>query len=208
MRLICPSCASQYEVDAAAVGARGRMVRCANCGAEWFQSPSLEAEPAPPPPTAPPPAPTPQRAEPAISAPEPEPAPAPQVETRADIATYTPPPAPAMRREEITFDPEPEPTPQFDAAAAVEETRVRRRVEDEREDLAQSLAELDEDQPVNSGGAFLAGFSTVAVLAVILIGVYIKAPDIVKVAPGAESALSSFTGFIDQGRLALAALTQ
>ena len=50
MRLTCPSCASEYDVDAAAIGARGRMVRCANCEAEWFQSAANGDAAAPPPP--------------------------------------------------------------------------------------------------------------------------------------------------------------
>ena len=74
MRLTCPSCASEYDVDAAAIGDLGRMVRCANCEAEWFQAPAASDMAAAPPPPAPtvtpdlPPAP-----EPAMPAPpEPE----------------------------------------------------------------------------------------------------------------------------------------
>lgn len=39
MRLICPNCDAQYEVDAALVPDSGRDVQCADCGHVWFQVP-------------------------------------------------------------------------------------------------------------------------------------------------------------------------
>ncbi len=42
MRLICPNCDAQYEVDAAMIPASGRDVQCSSCGRTWFQGP-LEA---------------------------------------------------------------------------------------------------------------------------------------------------------------------
>ncbi len=37
MRLICPNCVAQYEVDENVIPAEGRDVQCANCGHNWFQ---------------------------------------------------------------------------------------------------------------------------------------------------------------------------
>ena len=37
MRLICPNCDAEYQVDDAAVPASGRDVQCSNCGHAWFQ---------------------------------------------------------------------------------------------------------------------------------------------------------------------------
>lgn len=37
MRLVCPNCAAQYEVDAAVIPDEGRDVLCSNCGHAWFQ---------------------------------------------------------------------------------------------------------------------------------------------------------------------------
>lgn len=37
MRLICPNCDAQYEVDDAAIPETGRDVQCSNCGNAWFQ---------------------------------------------------------------------------------------------------------------------------------------------------------------------------
>lgn len=37
MRLVCPNCDAQYEVDDAVIPASGRDVQCSNCGHTWFQ---------------------------------------------------------------------------------------------------------------------------------------------------------------------------
>jgi predicted Zn finger-like uncharacterized protein len=56
MRLICPNCGAQYEVDDSLIPDGGRDVQCSNCGHAWFQRPAhldteladeLEVEPAP-----------------------------------------------------------------------------------------------------------------------------------------------------------------
>ena len=45
MRLVCPNCDAEYEVDAALIPDNGRDVQCSNCGNAWFQpSPFAEAE--------------------------------------------------------------------------------------------------------------------------------------------------------------------
>lgn len=45
MRLVCPNCDAQYEVDDSAIADAGRDVQCSNCGHAWFQlPPDLEAE--------------------------------------------------------------------------------------------------------------------------------------------------------------------
>lgn len=36
MRLICPNCGAQYEVDASIIPPNGRDVQCSNCGTNWF----------------------------------------------------------------------------------------------------------------------------------------------------------------------------
>lgn len=48
MRLICPNCSAQYEVDDSVIPAEGRDVQCSNCGQTWFQPPAaVEPEPVP-----------------------------------------------------------------------------------------------------------------------------------------------------------------
>ena len=45
MRLLCPNCDAEYEVDASVIPATGRDVQCSNCGHAWFQlPPEVEAE--------------------------------------------------------------------------------------------------------------------------------------------------------------------
>jgi predicted Zn finger-like uncharacterized protein len=84
MRLVCPNCSAQYEVDASAIPASGRDVQCSNCGHTWWQrretAPLRVASPAtsggPPESPAPGPAPS-ARSEPGPGIPEaPEPGPA------------------------------------------------------------------------------------------------------------------------------------
>lgn len=42
MLLVCPSCASSYEVDEGKLGSSGRSVRCKRCATIWFASAKLE----------------------------------------------------------------------------------------------------------------------------------------------------------------------
>ncbi len=45
MRLVCPNCDAEYEVDDAAIPRSGRDVQCSNCGHGWFQvHPEVKAE--------------------------------------------------------------------------------------------------------------------------------------------------------------------
>ncbi len=50
MRIVCPSCAAEYDVPNSLVTA-GRVVRCARCGGEWAPIEAHAAEPERAPPT-------------------------------------------------------------------------------------------------------------------------------------------------------------
>jgi predicted Zn finger-like uncharacterized protein len=47
MLIVCPTCATTYQIELAALGAAGRSVRCAHCKNTWFATPdSMVGEPA------------------------------------------------------------------------------------------------------------------------------------------------------------------
>ena len=54
MLIVCPTCATAYQIELAALGAAGRSVRCAQCKNTWFataesavRTAALAAAPAP-----------------------------------------------------------------------------------------------------------------------------------------------------------------
>ena len=47
MQIVCPNCATSYEVQPAALGAAGRSVRCVRCKTVWRAAPPAPATPAP-----------------------------------------------------------------------------------------------------------------------------------------------------------------
>jgi len=48
MRIICPNCKAQYEVDAGMIPPEGRDVQCSNCAQTWLQEPQGAVAPPPP----------------------------------------------------------------------------------------------------------------------------------------------------------------
>lgn len=43
MRLVCPNCSAQYEIDGSMIPEEGRDVQCSNCGHTWFELPGPAA---------------------------------------------------------------------------------------------------------------------------------------------------------------------
>lgn len=80
MRLICPNCSAQYEIDASLIPDEGRDVQCSNCGHNWFELPPASEVVAPPPELEVEPASEPEPATEAEPEPVPEPEPAPEPE--------------------------------------------------------------------------------------------------------------------------------
>lgn len=130
MRLTCPSCGAQYEVDDSVIPETGRDVQCSNCGHAWFQMPvGAGAGTAEPPVTGRPAAPEadagpqadvePQPEREPEPAPEPEPEPqaalqaaAPEAEPEPEAATF----ADEAYAEDHEAGPEPEAAPREAAA--------------------------------------------------------------------------------------------
>lgn len=126
MRLVCPNCGAQYEVDDRVMPEEGRDVQCSNCGHAWFFTPpkpsTAQAEATP---------------EPKIEIPAP---PAANVEAAPETA---PEPAPA---------PAPEPTPDeapSDTSEVREEATKAEEADapEEPEDRAEAEPEVEVDQP-------------------------------------------------------------
>ena len=44
MRLVCPNCSAQYEIDGSMIPDEGRDVQCSNCGHTWFELPPPPAD--------------------------------------------------------------------------------------------------------------------------------------------------------------------
>lgn len=120
MRLICPNCTAQYEVDATMIPDEGRDVQCSNCGHTWYElAPQAKEALAP-------------DAAPDV---DPEPWETPEVEADGDP--------------EIAPGPELEPEPEFEPASEImseaPEPEVEEPWEAEREPEPTPEPEDDED---------------------------------------------------------------
>jgi len=102
MRLICPNCDAQYEVDDSVIPEGGRDVQCSNCGYTWFQAAAGDAPQADAAGEHPPHTPPEQHA--------PEAGPASDVVPDADA------PAPRDAAPDTAAEPAAEPAPQHDHA--------------------------------------------------------------------------------------------
>lgn len=227
MRLICPNCGAQYDVDASMIPESGRDVQCSNCGHGWFQHPedpllddddgydALEAEetvsedaPAPARPAGG------SRLDPAVTD---------VLREEAELEA-------AQRRAE-TARPERPRRPERDDDAASQSRMARLRgleeteVEDDagpRKGLLPDVEEIDtslrgrQTNPkaadpsmpeLGSGamagssgrgsGGFRAGFYLVLGLAVLAIAIYALAPQIAAAVPSLEPALFSYVEIVN-----------
>lgn len=96
MRLVCPNCAAQYNVDDRVIPPGGRDVQCSNCGQTWFQTGAERprVRPAGTPPAAEPPAAAPPEMPAATPAQAPAPPAAPAAAAVPAPAPEAPPPEP------------------------------------------------------------------------------------------------------------------
>lgn len=127
MRLICPNCGAQYEVDANMIPPEGRDVQCSNCAQTWFQEPE-GATPRPP-----------QPAEP-----EPEAQAAPEVEAGEEVASAGP--TPTVEVEEFTVE-----EPQADDAPVAETEETEEEVSAAGDGDADDPDDTDADEDDDTG---------------------------------------------------------
>jgi predicted Zn finger-like uncharacterized protein len=125
MRITCPNCGAQYEVDDALIPEAGRDVQCSNCGKGWFQ---------------------PKHPEPAMAESEPE---TKAGHEEADVAEAAPDDE-DERAAEIAEPAAPEPVA---AAETDAEVAPPEREDDRRSAPIDSEDEDDEDEPLASAPA-------------------------------------------------------
>ncbi|WP_246032914.1 zinc-ribbon domain-containing protein [Falsirhodobacter xinxiangensis] len=214
MRLNCPGCGAQYEVDESAVPEEGRDVQCSACGHGWFQYPPITARPFGAP-------------EPFVErrAPDPEPKPDPMPEPKLEPAR---PPAlndiraflrqeaereTAERRKEGIAAPKPpvqapetrsaEPPPP--AARKPVPPGGARQVARPSEQLGAEPDVAASLRPAPSAkGGFGLGFFATIVLFLLVAGIYVSAPRLADALPELRDPLAQYVSFVDAGRQKLA----
>lgn len=233
MRLLCPNCDAEYEVDASVIPDNGRDVQCSNCGHAWFQLPpeiaaELEAEDAlydaPPVPVieaAPPPVAEPQRrgidesvlavlreeADREASARKGDAPQGLETQTEMGLAPQIGSVAQRIARMKGVEPPAPPPPPA--------RVQTRREMLPEIEEINSSLRASSEKRTgdaaavaatmaaTKAGGGFRSGFVLMLVLAVVMVALYIMAPRIAQQIPGAAGAMQAYVAAVDQLRLML-----
>lgn len=244
MRLTCPNCNAQYEVDERVIPQNGRDVQCSACGHTWYQYPMEVAlqmraaeiddddeddEDLPPPPTDGTPRPSAPRIDKTVldvlreeaqrELSERKRAQA-GLETQEELGLVrrptrskaaparfygeadpeAPPPPPEMIDDEQDT-PEPPKTPRRALLPDIEELTSTLEPGSQK---ARNEDGTDETRTEQRG--FRRGLSTVMLVALALVVVYLLAPLIASWVPAAEGALRGYVGLIDGLRASAAAL--
>jgi predicted Zn finger-like uncharacterized protein len=231
MRLLCPNCDAEYEVDASVIPDNGRDVQCSNCGHAWFQLPpeieaELEAEealyeaPAPVPPPAIVPEKLPRRGidesvlavlrEEADREAAARRGDAPQViETQTEMGLAPQPNAVARRiarmkgvEAEIAPPPIARPQTRREMLPEIEEINSSLRASSEKRS-GDAAAVAATMTAAKKNGGFRSGFVLMLVLAIVLVTVYVMAPRIAQQIPGAAAAMETYVASVDHARLLL-----
>lgn len=239
MRLTCPNCSAQYEVDERVIPQSGRDVQCSACGNTWYQYPmevalqmraaeleddddETDDSPAPRRPGA-----TPRidqtvldvlREEADRELTERRRSRA-ALETQGELGLVTRPQRSKAAPSRIYGEPDPEapPPPEdiIDETATAEEPRKGRKLLPDIEELTSSLepgAEARQDDDDEDDDAdddergFRRGLSTVMMVALALILIYVLAPIIATYVPATEGVLRGYVSLIDGLRASVSAM--
>lgn len=204
MRLNCPSCGAQYEVEDNAIPDEGRDVQCSACGHGWFQYPPVTGS------ASPFGAPEPFAARPAAE-PAPEPVvvadPPPPVRPQAldDIREFLRQEAAReteQRRQERVDRPEPPPAPPKPEPAV-----------EKLPDLAEMNSSLRpgpvrQTMPEPDRGGFRTGFFAVLLLLSLLGAGYAMAPQLAEALPASREPLLRYVTAVDAARTWLSEMMQ
>jgi predicted Zn finger-like uncharacterized protein len=225
MRLTCPNCAAQYEIEDDVIPVGGRDVQCSNCGHTWLQKPNERPTTQPL---------SSEDMEPVPQAPEDEVAASPEPKRRElddDVSSVLREEADRERAErvadrasglefqtEMGLDNSPEEmAPSLgesagdledgDAIAAAAAAAPKRKdMLPDIEEINSSLsprddAAEDDDEPQNDDkarrGGFRRGFLLVVIIFVIMAAVYLFAPNIADMNPQTAGALGAYVEWVD-----------
>ncbi len=147
MRIVCPNCNAQYEIDGSLLPAEGREVQCSACGTVWFQN-----APAPDAPTDASPAPA--MAEPAAEAPVDDLAPATETPLE-ELAEPDTPPADETTPTHAAPDPDPDDADEDDDAEPTEAPPLNgapKPVDDKVLGILREEAEFEQQQRARDKG--------------------------------------------------------
>ena len=220
MRINCPNCEAQYEVEDRLIPEGGRDVQCSNCGHAWFQYPAGTLfdedaeEDAPPAPAARPAPPQPQ------PAPQQRPAldeslravlreeAAREAAARAAEARGRRPFAPVETQPDLGLDDAPRARPAEPAPPPVR--APRREALPDVEAINSTLAGAGSaaapplPPPARSGG-FVQGFAAVLLVAMLLYALYAFGPRIGTAVPALAGPLGAYSAAVESAHRALAA---
>ncbi len=217
MRLVCPNCDAEYEVDSNLVPAEGRDVQCSNCSITWFQKHAQDEEAQDAPPAAAKAVLTPQR-------PETDPKALKIIHEEVERETR------ARKSEGSTLEtqtdlglnegnlPDAEPEPQIvEAAVAPAPQRsetAKKELFPDIEEINSTLADApdpthDEDHAAEHEAApdhrsgFRMGFGLMLMLTAALLALYVYAPVLSEKFPGLTDILTGYVAAIDSLRTML-----
>lgn len=219
MRLVCPNCDAEYEVDASLVPPEGRDVQCSNCSITWFQKPDQDDEAQDAAPAAAAAELTPQR-------PETDPKALEIIheeverETRArksegtTIETQTDLGLDDNEHATKAAEPEPQITEGTIAPAPQRGESAKKELFPDIEEINSTLA--DAPDPVHDDGnpeetpatasqksSFRMGFGLMLMLTAALLALYVYVPGLIERFPALSGILTGYVGIIDSLRTAL-----
>jgi predicted Zn finger-like uncharacterized protein len=213
MRISCPNCSAQYEVEDTAIPDAGRDVQCSACGHAWFQmrpvaTPLVAPSPDPVPDNAVANAPPPVERKPldeqvmAILREEALREIAERKRQAAGAPAALPDPAPVLASPEAA-----PPVAQAAAPLPGPERAVARRsllpdIEETNSVLSggSDQAAANRRQPQDPRSGFRAGFGLMMLVVVTAASVYVLAPRIIDVVPESAHAMTRYVGTVDQLR--------
>ncbi len=215
MRLVCPNCDAEYEVDEDLVPPEGRDVQCSNCSITWFQKPDqpeADTETAAAAPSL-----TPQR-------PDTDPEALAIIHEEVERETRARQSENLETQTDLGLQEAPAPRPKEDAGPGVNEANIApapKRKESAKRELFPDIEEInstlaDAPDPKHDDGSeesaptkasrksgFRMGFGLMLMLTAALIALYVYAPALTEKFPSMEGLLKSYVALIDKLRILL-----